>query len=191
MLRSLVGSEMCIRDSLYPCQPWLYTSSASTRKVLGRSRGGGRCDRRGACVITRCAGTSKHANRYIDTYIHTDVVALEARLSSPHRREVQLGHELKLVELEEIRCSHFHCALDVLDSREHHEPLQKIMAGLNKADSGDVLLLDRDVSSCSTRDRARHIGWMDGAIGNGTLAGVGRASGDLLADCLFISLAKT
>ena len=39
--------------------------------------------------------------------------------------------------------------------------LLSIMAGLNKADSGQVNLLGRDLSSYSSRDRARHIGWME------------------------------
>ena len=39
--------------------------------------------------------------------------------------------------------------------------LLSIMAGLNKADSGDVQLLGRELSSYSSRDRARHIGWME------------------------------
>jgi len=39
--------------------------------------------------------------------------------------------------------------------------LLSIMAGLNKADSGQVKLVGRDLSSYSSRDRARHIGWME------------------------------
>lgn len=36
-----------------------------------------------------------------------------------------------------------------------------VMAGLNKADSGHVQLLGRDLLSYSSRDRARQIGWME------------------------------